>query len=159
MASTATSEQEVQIQDLSLQQLSSVKKQLDDEVEHLTVSYSKLRAAQTRFRDCTKSIQNGVNAEMAGRPVLVPLTTSLYVPGAVAEPERVIVDVGTGFFVEKSTKDAIIFYDAKSGEIGKNLIDLEKIVQSKSANLRVVEDVLRHKVISSNSATPPQPAA
>ena len=56
----------VQIQDLSLQQLSSVKKQLDDEVEHLTVSYSKLRAAQTRFRDCTKSIQNGVNAEMAG---------------------------------------------------------------------------------------------
>ncbi len=33
--------------------------------------------------------------------VLVPLTTSLYVRGKLADPDRVIVDVGTGFFVEK----------------------------------------------------------
>ena len=37
----------------------------------------------------------------ADRPVLVPLTTSLYVPGALADSESVIVDVGTGFYVEK----------------------------------------------------------
>ena len=33
--------------------------------------------------------------------VLVPLTTSLYVRGQLADPDRVIVDVGTGFYVEK----------------------------------------------------------
>ncbi len=31
----------------------------------------------------------------------MPLTTSLYVPGTLADPENVIVDVGTGFYVEK----------------------------------------------------------
>lgn len=36
-----------------------------------------------------------------GAPVLVPLTTSLYVPGKLASTETVIVDVGTGFYVEK----------------------------------------------------------
>ena len=36
-----------------------------------------------------------------GKPILVPLTTSLYVPGTLADPENVIVDVGTGFYVEK----------------------------------------------------------
>ena len=36
-----------------------------------------------------------------GKPLLVPLTTSLYVPGKLADPEHVIVDIGTGFYVEK----------------------------------------------------------
>lgn len=35
------------------------------------------------------------------KPILVPLTTSLYVPGKLADTENVIVDVGTGFYVEK----------------------------------------------------------
>ena len=36
-----------------------------------------------------------------GKPILVPMTTSLYVPGTLANFENVIVDVGTGFYVEK----------------------------------------------------------
>ncbi len=35
------------------------------------------------------------------KPVLIPLTSSLYVPGTLADTEKVIVDVGTGFYVEK----------------------------------------------------------
>ena len=38
---------------------------------------------------------------LLGKPILVPLTTSLYVPGKLADTENVIVDVGTGFYVEK----------------------------------------------------------
>jgi hypothetical protein len=41
---------------------------------------------------------------MAGKTdaeILVPLTTSLYVPGKLADREKVIVDIGTGFYVEK----------------------------------------------------------
>jgi prefoldin alpha subunit len=38
------------------------------------------------------------------KPILVPLTTSLYVPGTLADKENVIVDVGTGFYVEKVRK-------------------------------------------------------
>jgi hypothetical protein len=35
------------------------------------------------------------------KDILVPLTNSLYVKGKLSQPDRVIVDVGTGFFVEK----------------------------------------------------------
>lgn len=38
---------------------------------------------------------------VAGKPILVPLTTSLYVPGTLADTKNVIVDVGTGFYIEK----------------------------------------------------------
>ena len=35
------------------------------------------------------------------KTVLVPLTSSLYVPGKLRDVENVIVDVGTGYYVQK----------------------------------------------------------
>lgn len=51
-----------------------------------------------------------------------------------------LVDVGTGFYVEKTTDDAQKFYNAKIEELGKNVKDLENIVNGKASNLRVVEE-------------------
>jgi hypothetical protein len=38
--------------------------------------------------------------------MLVPLTSSLYVPGKILEPTRVMVDIGTGYVVEMSSTAA-----------------------------------------------------
>jgi prefoldin alpha subunit len=35
------------------------------------------------------------------KTVLVPLTSSLYVPGKLRGAENVIIDVGTGYYVQK----------------------------------------------------------
>lgn len=35
------------------------------------------------------------------KDVLVPLTNSLYVKGKLSRPDRVLVDIGTGFYIEK----------------------------------------------------------
>lgn len=78
----------------------------------------------------------------------MPLTSSLYVPGTLADPQHVLVDVGTGFYVEKTTADAATFYAGKVAELGRNVKDLEAIVQGKAGNLRVVEEVLRQKVLA-----------
>ena len=86
-----------------------------------------------------------------GTPILVPLTPSLYVPGQLASTETVLVDIGTGFYVEKTPPAAQDFYRRKVEELTKNLGDLEKIVQGKQQNLGVVEDVLRRKVMEENS--------
>ncbi|KAI9735283.1 MAG: subunit of tubulin prefoldin [Cirrosporium novae-zelandiae] len=163
----------IDITTLTLPQLTQLKKQLDAELEHLTNSFSKLRQAQTKFKDCIGSIRdgllgpgsgNGGDSKVGGekdnrKMILVPLTTSLYVPGRLADREKVVVDVGTGFFVEKSTKDAITFYEGKIEELGRNLGDLEKIIQGKSQSMRVVEDVLRQKVTESQAAPGPSAAA
>lgn len=77
---------------------------------------------------------------VTGTSILVPLTPSLYVPGKLASTESVLVDVGTGFLVEKTPQDAQGFYKGKVEELGRNLTDLEKIVQGKQGNLNVVED-------------------
>lgn len=51
-----------------------------------------------------------------------------------------LVDVGTGFYVTKTTDEAIAFYTGKVAELAKNLANIEKVVAGKNDNLRVVED-------------------
>ena len=87
-------------------QLRALQTRLSSELEHLTSSHAKLRAAQSKFRDCVRSINEGVvGSEKKGTDgrddILVPLTSSLYVKGKLADREKVLVDVGTGFYVEK----------------------------------------------------------
>ncbi|MCJ1297185.1 subunit of tubulin prefoldin [Xylographa carneopallida] len=97
----------VDLASLSVQQLSSVKKRLDDELEHLTTAFTKLRVAQNKFCECLTSIREGISSMIIGKPLLVPLTTSLYVPGSLADAENIMVDVGTGFYVEKAWHRAV----------------------------------------------------
>ncbi|OAX82921.1 prefoldin, alpha subunit [Emergomyces africanus] len=137
---------------LSAPQLRALQSRLSSELEHLTSSHAKLRNAQSKFRDCIRSINDDGTAAGKSDEILVPLTNSLYVKGTLADRKNVIVDVGTGFYVEKTTSKAIAFYNAKVEELGANLRDLEKVVQAKSQNLRVLEDVLRQKLLS--DATP-----
>lgn len=48
-----------------------------------------------------------------GTPILVPITQSLYVKGTLATADSVMVDIGTGYFVEKSVKSAGEYLDRK----------------------------------------------
>jgi prefoldin subunit 5 len=69
----------VDLTTLSVQQLSEVKKQLDEgftpkgdsdrliELEHLSQSFSQLRQARSKFADCVKSINEGAKKEHEGR--------------------------------------------------------------------------------------------
>lgn len=99
----------------------------------------------------------------AGQELMVPLTSSLYVPGVIGsgnkkseddldetdpakEADTFLVDVGTGYFVEKSGKEAEEFFLKKSKKLDENTVDLEKIVQAKATNLQTIQDVLKKKI-------------
>ena len=43
---------------------------------------------------------------IAGSKIMLPLTQSLYVPGRVAGGGAVLVDIGTGYYAEKSVPSA-----------------------------------------------------
>jgi prefoldin alpha subunit len=53
---------------------------------------------------------------------------------------NVLVDVGTGYYVEKSAADAEKFYEGKVSVLSQSLTELEGVVAMKSQNVRVVED-------------------
>jgi hypothetical protein len=69
----------------------------------LTGSFNKLTQAQNKFYACSIALQD-VEQKGAGAEVLVPLTSSLYVPGEIEQTQKVLLDIGTGYFVEKVSR-------------------------------------------------------
>lgn len=127
---------------LDVQQLLEVKKQLETEVQHLTSSFGQLKAAQAKFKSCIESVAT-IKPENKDKTTLIPLTSSLYVPGKLADLENVIVDVGTGYFVEKSTADATKMYQEKVEFLTKNLEQLQETVLRQQENLQTTVEMIR----------------
>ena len=44
---------------------------------------------------------------------MVPMTSSLYVPGVMEDSNNVLVEVGAGYFIEKNTVDASAYCERK----------------------------------------------
>ncbi|KAE8226980.1 hypothetical protein CF319_g473 [Tilletia indica] len=136
----------VSIADLSLPQLADVRRQLEQEIEHLSDSFGALRTAQAKFRSCLEAL-NSLSADGAeNKDTLVPLTASLYVPGKLADVGHVLVDVGTGYYVEKDTPSAKKLYQERAEFVGKKIEELQGMLTQKNGNLQSVIEVQRLKV-------------
>jgi len=59
-----------------------------------------LHGAKNRFIGARMTIDE-MKKMPEGTPILVPLNGSLYAPGTIATPDKVIVELGTGYFCEK----------------------------------------------------------
>ncbi|WWC85545.1 prefoldin, alpha subunit [Kwoniella dendrophila CBS 6074] len=138
-------EQQVNITDLDPTQLQEVKKQLDQELDHLTNSYSQLKQAQTKFKSCVENV-NSLKPESKSKEILIPLTASLYVPGKLTDTDNVVVDVGTGYYVKKTKAEATSHYNSKSTFVQSNLDTLQKTIERKQENVQSVVQVLQMKM-------------
>ncbi|KAJ7901134.1 Prefoldin [Mycena olivaceomarginata] len=139
------SQQQVSITDLDLTQLADVRRQLEEELNHLTNSFAQLKQAQAKFKACIENVAE-IKPANKGKTILVPLTNSLYVPGKLSDPEHVIVDVGTGYFVQKTRAQAVKHYTAKVEYIRTNLETLQDTISKKQDNVNSVIGVMQAKL-------------
>ncbi|KAG6856208.1 hypothetical protein H0H87_006604 [Tephrocybe sp. NHM501043] len=137
--------QTISVNDLDVAQLADVRKQLEEELNHLTNSFAQLKQAQAKFKACIDNVGE-VKPQNADKTILVPLTNSLYVPGKLSDPDRVIVDVGTGYYVEKMRPQALKHYSDKVEYIQKNLETLEDTITKKRDNMGYLTNILQQKI-------------
>ncbi|KAG6836977.1 hypothetical protein H0H93_016930 [Arthromyces matolae] len=137
--------QTISVDDLDVTQLADVRKQLEEELNHLTNSFAQLKQAQAKFKACIDNVKE-VKPENAGKTILVPLTNSLYVPGKLTDPDRVIVDIGTGYYIEKTRPQALKHYSAKVEYIRTNLETLEDTITKKRDNMGYLTNLLQQKI-------------
>ncbi|KAJ1400147.1 Prefoldin alpha-like [Sesbania bispinosa] len=93
----------ISLQSMSVEQLKAVKEQTDLEVNLLQDSLNNIRTASTRLEIATSALQD-LSLRPQGAKILVPLTASLYVPATLHDSNNVLVDVGTGYFIEVASK-------------------------------------------------------
>ncbi|KAK6931759.1 Prefoldin alpha-like [Dillenia turbinata] len=87
--------------EMSIEQLKALKEQTDLEVNLLQDSLNNIRTATTRLELASAALHD-LSLRPQGKKMLVPLTASLYVPGILDEADKVLVDVGTGYFIESN---------------------------------------------------------
>ncbi|KAJ3379248.1 subunit of tubulin prefoldin [Entophlyctis sp. JEL0112] len=141
----------INLAELPLQQLQAVKNQMDEEIQHLTTSYAQLKQAQVKFNDSIESLDN--IKERSGEKILIPLTSSLYVPGTLGDVDKVIVDIGTGYMMDKSIPDAKNFYKAKVGFLKENLDSLQETISQRESQYKVLTDVMNMKMSEAAAQT------
>jgi len=77
--------------------------------------------------------------------MLVPITSSLYVPGETTLVETVLLDVGTGYFIEKSVPQAQGFLDRKIDLIRNQAVTVQQAMAIKNQNLEGVLQIMNQK--------------
>lgn len=104
--------QTIDLDSMSLEELNQAKQQEEQRLQALTTRYAQLRSAAARLNASQRAV-NELSPASEGKEVMVPLTESVYVPGKLREPTKLMVELGTGFFAEKSTKDTTAFLERK----------------------------------------------
>ena len=141
---------EINLTKLSLQQLDQLKNQLNQEVQLLQESMSQLKMAQQSFVNSDTSLQRLRQMQQsdatAANEILVPLTGSLYVPGRLVANNTVLVDIGTGYFVQKSLTDAAKHFEKKITFLTKQMETLQPIMQQKAMIREDVVEVFQKKL-------------
>ena len=70
-----------------------------------------------------------------GKEVMVPLTSSLYVPGRMDDNLNVLIEVGAGYFIEKNTRQANEYCDRKSKALQESGVKVAEIINHKKMQM------------------------
>jgi prefoldin alpha subunit len=141
----------IDITKLSIKQLDEFKNQIVQEVNLLQDSLSSLKMVQNSFVSSQQSLEQLKPIEEK-QELLVPLTSSLYVPGRLVSNDKVIVDIGTGYYVQKSVDNAKIYFEKKIKFLTTQMEKLQPVLQQKMMIQDDVIEVLQHKIQLQNAA-------
>ncbi|XP_051187491.1 prefoldin subunit 5 [Lolium perenne] len=122
----------IEVDKLSVEQLKALKEQTDLEVNLLQDSLTKIRTAATRLENATAALHE-LSLRPHGKKLLVPLTASLYVPGMLDDAEKVLVDVGTGYFIEKTMTQGKEYCERKINLLKSNFDELLEMATKKKS--------------------------
>jgi len=100
------------------------------EMELLAYSVQQLQSAKQKFRESGDALLRQ-KENQKGTPMLVPLTSSMYVEGKLDDPNSFFVDIGTGYFVEKNYQQASEYFNRKVKFLDEQIDNYLKLMQEK----------------------------
>lgn len=105
-------------------------KQTEMEINTLLQSYKDLQEAKQKFKESHDAIK--VQRKLPNnKEILVPLTSSMYVPGRITDTNKYLIDVGTQYIVEKDADGALDYFDRKMKFIDLQLGKFSQLLQAR----------------------------
>ena len=131
-------DQGVDITKCNPKQLQDLQKAIETELKTLTQNYQGIMQATKRF-DQSKESLGYLKEYGSGAEVMVPMTSSLYVPGVIDEAAQVLVEVGAGYFIEQPSDKAMGYCERRGTQMRENGTKLNQIIQLKKVQMQKVQ--------------------
>ena len=87
-----------------------------------------------------------------GKEVMIPLTSSLYVPGVCEDSDRVMVEVGASYFIEQSNAKAQDYCGRKQEMLSGNAKKVQEIIQVKKVQMQKVQAQMQTRMAQYQAA-------
>ncbi|CAL8089076.1 unnamed protein product [Calicophoron daubneyi] len=145
----------VNITDLSIPQLQELASQYEQRIQLITASIQQLKSLQNQFA-ASKVCLKDFTPESQNTDVLVPLTSTLCVPGKLSDTAHVIVDIGTGYFSEMTIDQAEKHFTRRIDYINKRIQEIAPALEERTQIHRTITAALETKVqefVRSRAAT------
>lgn len=140
----------IDLAQLQPEQLVELRATTESEIQHFTQLLHALQTAQAKLNECVATIANMELAQLDD--LLVPMTGSLYLPGKRKAKDQYLVDIGTGYFVEKTALEATKVYEGKLAKLAENATKLRDILGQKNNVMNSINMALRSKLASEEAA-------
>lgn len=136
----------IQLDTMSLEELHQLRQQEESRGQGLGARYAQLRQAHARLMASQQAVRD-LKASPEGQTVLLPLTESVYVPGKILEPHKVMIDLGTGFYCEKSAKEALAYVERRAKLVDRNSENITQAMQATRQNLEAIQVSMQGKLL------------
>lgn len=101
--------------------------------------------AKTKFAASKEALEQFKDG-WENKTTLIPLTGSMYVPGRVKDINSFVVDIGTGYYVEKDRESAKEYFKNRVDFVGEQLDKIENIGYEKSQIRDAIMEVMTIKI-------------
>ncbi|GFR43907.1 hypothetical protein Agub_g5041 [Astrephomene gubernaculifera] len=142
----------IRLESLAPQQLAELRANLNNEIQRLSEGAAALARAAGTFNTSKKSVEQ-LAASKTGQSIMMPLTSSLYVSGEVDDVEKVLVDIGTGYYVEMTTADAAKYYERRIKVLQENINTIHSTLRERQNVLIQVQSILQEKIMAAQAAS------
>ena len=151
MSAKQAAQDGVDISKAAPQQLQDLGKAIEQELQTLTASYNQLLMGAKKFQE-SQEVLNYMKNYGKNKEVMVPLTSSLYVPGVLEDPENVLVEVGASYFIEQKNDKAVDYCKRKNDLLSGNAKKVQEIIQVKKVQMQKVQNMLQKRMTEYQAA-------
>uniref|UniRef100_A0A1A9WGN9 Prefoldin subunit 5 n=1 Tax=Glossina brevipalpis TaxID=37001 RepID=A0A1A9WGN9_9MUSC len=136
--------EQINLAALSVEQLAQIKQEFEQDISNIQDSLQTLYNCKAKYA-LSKEALESFHPDWKDHQILVPLTSSMYVPGRIKDLDNFLLDIGTGYYVEKNLESSKDYFKRRIEYVQEQIETIEKIQIQKNRFLNAVNGVIEIK--------------
>ena len=132
-----------------MNELQTLKQKMEEDLRVFLQTESNFLELQKKYSASKVLVQNLMKTKDKPEDVMIPLSSSLFIPGQIKNKDKFIVDIGTGYFAERNAAQTVEYCDQTNEVIANNLNSVRAEIQKKKNFLDQVNFNLQKTVLKS----------